>query len=69
MSNIKPTITIDGVEHDVDNLTDEQKTIINHLQHCDQELNRYQNMMAITQTARQAYINDLGKQLNSEEDE
>ena len=65
---LQPTITIDGVEHDVENLNNEQKSIIGHLQLCDQQISHYQNMLALTQTARQAYINDLGNQLNTAED-
>ena len=65
---LQPTITIDGVEHDVEDLSNDQKAIIGHLQLCDQQIAHYQNMLALTQTARQAYINDLGSQLNTEED-
>ena len=65
---LKPTITIDGVVHDVDNLNESQKAIIGHLQMCDREILHHQNMLAVVQTARQAYINDLGNQLNTEED-
>ena len=49
-------------------IRDSQKAIIGHLQMCDREILHHQNMLAVVQTARQAYINDLGNQLNTEED-
>ena len=48
---LQPTITIDGVGHDVEDLNNEQKSIIGHLQLCDQQISHYQNMLALTQTA------------------
>ena len=64
-----PTITIDGVEHQVDNLSDEHKVVIGHVQVADQEIAKLQNLIAILTTGRQAYINELGKELNGTEQE
>ena len=61
------TITIDGVEHDVDGLTDDQKAICVAITKVDEELVRLNHLQAALQTARQAYVNDLGGQLNKEE--
>ena len=52
---LQPTITIDGVEHDVADLTDERNLSLT-LQLCDQQIAHYQNMLALTQTARQYLI-------------
>ena len=64
-----PTITIDGVEHPVDNLSDEHKVVIGHVQVADREIAKLQNLIAILTTGRQAYINELGKELNGTEQE
>ena len=64
-----PTITIDGVEHPVDALTEEHRTVIGHVQVADQEIAKLQNLIAILTTGRQAYINELGKELNGTEEE
>ena len=69
MSEIKQSITIDGVEHLLENLSDEQKNIIGHVQAADQEIARLNNLVAIVSTGRQAYINQLGEELNKKEDE
>ena len=69
MSEMKQSITIDGVEHLLENLSDEQKNIIGHVQVADQEIARLNNLVAIVSTGRQAYINQLGEELNKKEDE
>ena len=69
MSEIKQSITIDGVAHLLENLSDDQKNIIGHVQAADQEIARLNNLVAIVSTGRQAYINQLGEELNKTEDE
>ena len=69
MSEMKQSITIDGVEHLLENLSDEQKNIIGHVKAADQEIARLNNLVAIVSTGRQAYINQLGEELNKKEDE
>jgi len=64
MSN-NQTITIDGVEHVVSELTKEQQAIVMSINVADVEIDRCKHLIAICQTARQAYINDLGSQVNS----
>ena len=66
---MKQSITIDGVEHLIENLSDEQKNVVGHVQIADQELTRLNNLVAIISTGRQAYINQLGNELNKKEDE
>ena len=69
MSTEIPTITIDGTEYVIDNLSEEHKNIINHIQVADQEIARLQTMQAILTTGRQAYINQLGDELKKEDGE
>tara|TARA_Y200000002_G_scaffold309896_1_gene266482 strand:+ start:1285 stop:1518 length:234 start_codon:yes stop_codon:yes gene_type:complete len=67
--NVIPTITIDGVEYEIDQLSEEHKNVINHMQVADQEIQRLNTMIAILSTGRQAYINQLGEELNKKEPE
>ena len=67
--NVIPTITIDGVEYEIDQLSEEHRNVINHMQIADQEIARLQTMIAILSTGRQAYINQLGDELNKDEPE
>lgn len=59
------SINIDGVEHPLSGLTEEQRAIVTSINQSDIEVERCKHLIAICQTARQAYINDLGNQLNS----
>jgi len=61
------TITIDGVIHELSTLNKEQLQVVHHCQRADAEITRLNDLMAILSTGRQAYINELGKQLNEEE--
>ena len=63
------TITIDGVEHDIDRLNEDQKNVIGHVQVADQEINRMHQLIAVLTTGRQAYINELGQALNQDDGE
>ena len=63
------TITIDGVEHDIDRLNEDQKNVIGHVQIADQEINRMHQLIAVLTTGRQAYINELGQALNDDDGE
>ncbi len=69
MSTEIPTITIEGTEYVIDNLSEEHRNIINHIQVADQEIARLQTMQAILTTGRQAYINQLGDELKKEDGE
>jgi hypothetical protein len=53
------TITIDNVEYDTDNLSDQAKQQLQMLQVTEQELARLNGQLAIAQTARIAYANAL----------
>ena len=69
MSNEIPTITIDGNEYVIDQLSDEHRTVIHHIQVADQELEKLKTMQAILTTGRQAYINQLGEELSTPDPE
>lgn len=58
------TITIDNVEYDTDNLSDQSKQQLQMLQVTEQELARLNAQLAITQTARMAYVNALKASLS-----
>jgi flagellar biosynthesis/type III secretory pathway chaperone len=64
-----PTVTIDGVVHEIDSLSDQHKVVMGHVQVADQEIAKLQNLIAILTTGRQAYINELGKELNGKDQE
>jgi len=59
------TITIDEKEYLIENMDDEQKSLIQAVKFCDVKTIELQNELAAVKTARQAYINDLGERLKS----
>lgn len=52
-------IKIDNKDYDTDQLTDEAKNQLANVQLTDQEIKRLQVLLAITQTARNAYAKAL----------
>lgn len=64
-------ITIDGTEHDIEDLSDETKRQLTSLQFVDAEINRLQMSLAALQTARNTYASavrgTLGDQSGSED--
>lgn len=62
----KPTVTVDGKEYDADSLSDTAKNVIANIQFTDQELNRVRMQNNALQTARQAYVTALKKELEGE---
>ena len=61
-----PTIKIDNVEYDYDQLSTETRAQLISMQFCDQELQRIQSQAAALQTARQAYAKALQAALAAE---
>ena len=59
------SITIDGKEYALDNLSDAAKAQLTNLRVVDQEISRLQQQQAIAQTARNAYANALKAELPS----
>lgn len=60
------TITIDGAEYSLANLSDNAKAQVTNLRVTDQEISRLQQQLAIYQTARKAYANALQQELPQE---
>ena len=60
MSN---TISIDGTEYELENMSDEEKSLVSAINFCDIKTQEVQNQLAALNTARQAYVNDLGSRL------
>ena len=58
-----PTIKINDKDYDIDSLSNEAKSQIQMIRLCDQELNRLNAQLAITQTARLAYSKALQEAL------
>ena len=62
------TITIDNKEYDTDHLSNEAKSQLANVQLTDQEIQRLQVLLAIAQTARNAYAQALSAALAMEGD-
>ena len=60
-----PNITIDNQNYDLDSLSDEVKAHLASLQFVDSEIQRLNNLLAISQTARIAYSKALNAALPS----
>mgnify|MGYP003125261922 FL=1 len=57
------TITIDDKEYKIDNMSDEEKSLVQAMNYCDAKIAETQNQLAALKTAKQAYVNDLGSRL------
>jgi hypothetical protein len=57
------TITLDGRSFELDKLTDAAKTHIASIQFVDNEIARLQGQLAALQTARNAYVEVLRREL------
>ena len=64
-----PTITIDEVVYDLDDLSDDAKQQIVHIEACKNEINRLNTRTAICQTAQMAYERRLKDLLDNEDSE
>ena len=58
-------LTIDGIDYPMSSLNDEAKAQLQMLQISDQEIQRLQSQLAITKTARNAYVQTLRAKLPS----
>jgi len=58
-------ITIDGKEYDLESLSQETKGQLAALQQCDQKINSLNMDIAMAQTARIAYANELKRLLDA----
>ena len=60
-----PKIQIDGVEYDIENLGEPSKHLISNIQKITARIQEAQNMSAILQKAKKAYIADLKTEMLS----
>ena len=57
------TLTLNGKEYNIDELSDEAKRLANNVAFADTKLNQLQNEAAVIQTGRAAYVQALTKLL------
>ncbi len=62
-------ITVDGIDYNIDDLSDNGKAQIASLQYLDTQLNKLQNEVAVYQTARGAYSAALKDELAKTSDD
>ena len=65
----KNTITVNDIEYDVDNFTDEQKALLNHVQDLDRKLGNAQFNLDQLMVGREAFIVRLAASLEAPEEE
>jgi len=63
------TITLDDVEHKVDDMTDEQKAMLNHINDLGNKLNSMNFNRDQIQFGHDSFVKALKESLNSEEAE
>jgi hypothetical protein len=63
------TITINDVEYDIADFTDQQKVMLNHIQDLDRKLGNAQFNLDQLQVGRQAFVDMLSSSLSKPEAE
>lgn len=63
-----PKITVDGVEYNTEDLSDNGKAQLASLQFLEVQMNKLQSEIAVFQTAKVSYINALKVELEKEAD-
>ncbi len=61
----KTVITVNDVEHIYEDMTDEQKTIINHINDLDRKINTSQFNLDQLMFGKSAFVNALGVSLET----
>ena len=61
-----PKITVDGIDYNTEDLTDNGKAQLASLQFLEVQMNKLQNEIAVFQTAKQAYIVALKAELEKD---
>ena len=61
-----PKITVEGIEYNTEDLTDNGKAQVASLQFLEVQMNKLKSEIAVYQTARNAYINALKEELEIE---
>ena len=63
----KKTITVNGVEHDVDDLNEQQIAMVNHIADLDRKLSSARFNVDQLAFGREAFVNALADSLESKE--
>lgn len=61
-----PKITVDGIEYNTEDLSDNGKAQLASLQFLEVQMSKLQNEIAVFQTAKNAYISALKAELHKE---
>jgi hypothetical protein len=61
-----PKITVDGIEYNTEDLSDNGKAQLASLQFLEVQMSRLQNEIAVFQTAKNAYISALKAELQKD---
>ena len=61
-----PKITVDGIEYNTEDLTDNGKAQLASLQFLEVQMNKLKSEIAVFQTAKQAYVNALKAELEKD---
>ena len=61
-----PKITVDGIEYNTEDLSDNGKAQLASLQFLEVQMSKLQNEIAVFQTAKNAYISALKAELQTE---
>tara|TARA_R100001086_G_C11684436_1_gene216704 strand:+ start:26 stop:241 length:216 start_codon:yes stop_codon:yes gene_type:complete len=64
----KPVLKIDDKEYDVDSMTDEQRTMVNHIVDLDRKLSSSEFNLIQLRFGRQAFVDALKISLTKEEE-
>ena len=65
----KPTLKLDGEDYDIDSMSDEQKTMINHLTDLDRKIQTSEFNLVQLRFGKQAFVDALKASLNNGEQE
>ena len=63
----KPSITVNNEEFFIDDMTDEQKAMINHIQDLDRKIGTSQFNLDQLTFGKNAFVNALSQSLNTQE--
>ena len=64
----KPVLNLDGEEHEIDSMSDEQKVMINHIADLDRKINTTQFNLQQLQFGKSAFVNAIKESLTKEEE-
>ena len=65
----KSTITVNDVEYDVNDFTDEQKALLNHVQDLDRKLSNAQFNLDQLMVGREAFVQRLAASLEAKSED